>query len=271
MESARTSKVRPILPCILILFFILGVLYIYYTPLWTPPDEERHFAYCQFIAKHHELPRFTPDFDETSVYMAFHPPLYYLIGSLFCSADSPPVEEELFINPLPGPTTLLHPQEDIATFSENVRSAYLLRLLSLLLSSITIYCVYKSSLLVFHGKQGIASIAALLVAMNPEFMHISASISNENLSTACATAFIYCLLRYLCEGPSTGCAVLLGILLGSSLLTKISGFFLAPLTLCFFVYVLLKRSENAGKHVLLIFFLSAWNRGMVVSAQLDSI
>ena len=226
MESTRTSKARPILPFILILFFILGVLYIYYTPLWTPPDEERHFAYCQFIAKHHKLPRFTPEFDETGVYMAFHPPLYYLTGSLLCSADSPPIEEEIFVNPLPGPTTLLHPQEDISTFSGNVRSAYLLRLLSLLLGSITIYCIYKSSLIIFHGNQGIASIAALFVAMNPEFMHISASISNENLSTALSTAFIFFLLRYLRESPTAGCAVSLGILLGCALITKtIESFF----------------------------------------------
>ena len=180
-----------------------------------------------------------------------------MIGSPFCSSVSPPVEEEIHINPLPGPITLLHPPDKILALSENVRSAYVLRLLSLLMGAFTVYYVYKSSLLMFREKQDIAIIACLLVGMNPEFMHISASISNENLNTALSTAFIFFLLRYLREGPSTRDSIALGLLLGCVLITKTSSFFLVPLTLCFFVYLLIKGSKHAGRHILLIAFFAA--------------
>jgi hypothetical protein len=51
----------------LLIFLSLGLAYSYYTPLWNPPDEERHFAYCEYIAQHHKLPAYQPDAQENIV------------------------------------------------------------------------------------------------------------------------------------------------------------------------------------------------------------
>jgi hypothetical protein len=256
MALMVTSK-KSFLAFVLLFFFALGALYSYYTPLWTPADEERHYAYMQFVARNHTLPRFTADFEETEVFMAFHPPLYYLLGSLFVPRNSTPVEEEIIVNPLPGPTTLLHPREQIKTFSGNARTAYAIRLLSLMLGSLTVVFVYKTALIVFSGRHDIAALAALLVAMNPQFMHVCASVSNETLSTTIATAYIFFMLRCLREPTTTGQAALLGVLLGCALLTKTSCFFLGPLTLCVFISLGIRGSKNAVGHALLIVLLSA--------------
>ena len=82
----------------LLLFLLFGLGYSYYTPLWNPPDEERHFAYCEYIAHHHKLPDYVKDPKGNSVTMAFHPPLYYLMGSLFFGNDRGLLEELISAN-----------------------------------------------------------------------------------------------------------------------------------------------------------------------------
>ncbi len=77
------KNVLPPITVVLILFFSLGALYNFVTPLWNPPDEERHFAYCEYIAHNRRLPVYRPDYEGNMVSMAFHPPLYYIIGALF--------------------------------------------------------------------------------------------------------------------------------------------------------------------------------------------
>ena len=78
---------------VLALFLFLGLCYSYYTPLWTPPDEDRHFVYCEHIARNLTLPDFTPHSKNNIVGMGYQPPLYYFLGSLFCRN-----ENKLFVN-----------------------------------------------------------------------------------------------------------------------------------------------------------------------------
>ena len=240
-----------------LLFVVIGVLYVASTPLWTPADEERHFAYCQFIAQQHSLPVFRSDFQQNSVYMAFHPPLYYLLGSLFCSADAPLLEEQIRVHPGPGNTTLVHPPEQVASFSGTARSAYLLRLVSLLLGALTIWFAFRCVAIVFPNEPAIGIAAVLFVAMNPEFMHVSASISNENLSTTLASGCVFLLLRYLQRPYAFGGVLAIGVILGCALLTKTSNLFLVPLAVCLCAYLMIQRRPRAGRDLLLIMFVAA--------------
>ena len=85
-----------------VLFFIFGVCYNYFTPLFDPLDEERHYAYAEFIAQKHTLPSYKAAPEGNSVHMAYHPPLYYLICALFFPEDQRLLKEELSVNDGPG-------------------------------------------------------------------------------------------------------------------------------------------------------------------------
>ena len=112
----------------LLLFVSLGLCYSYYTPLWSPPDEERHFTYCEYIAQHHKLPEVSYNTEGNIVHMAYQPPLYYLIGSLFCKDDGKLLEEEIFINDGPGFKRISYPNRGAEfPYSGKARSAHLLR------------------------------------------------------------------------------------------------------------------------------------------------
>jgi hypothetical protein len=93
----------------IVLFFILGLGYNFYTPLWTPPDEERHFAYCDYIAQHHTLPYLDPEDEGLHITEATHPPLFYILGALFCKNDGQTIHDKITLNDGPGYTELLSP------------------------------------------------------------------------------------------------------------------------------------------------------------------
>ena len=238
----------------LLLFLSLGLCYSYYTPLWNPPDEERHFAYLEYIAQNHKLPYLKLDQEHNHIAQAIHPPLYYLIASLFCRDDGKVLSEELIVNDGPGFNTITHPKHEGGfPYSGKARSAHLLRYLSLTLSSATICFIYLMVLAIFPGEILLASPTALFAGMNPQFLHISASVSNENLSTALSTIYLFVLLYYLNYPVKTRHHIATGVLLGGCLLSKTSTLFFIPLTICVVAWVTFRDKRKLFGNLLLIF------------------
>ena len=188
---------------IVVLFIAVGLYYSYYTPLWNPPDEERHFAYCEYIAQNHQLPHLIFEEEKRNIAQAIHPPLFYLLASLFCKNDGHLIQETVFINDGPGFNTIAHPgHESTFPFGGKAREAHFIRLLSLLLSAVAVCFVYLLVLVIFPGETTLAVATTIFVAMNPQFLHISVSVSNDPLSTALSTIYLFTLLCYI-KGGST--------------------------------------------------------------------
>jgi 4-amino-4-deoxy-L-arabinose transferase-like glycosyltransferase len=247
----------------IILFLIFGFYYNYYTPLWTPPDEERHFAYCDYIAQHHTVPYLDPQDEGLHITEATHPPLFYMLGSLFCKKDGQTIHEQIILNDGPGYAQLLNPPgEEKFPYAGKARSAYLIRLLSIVFSAITIYFIYMVALTIFPGETTLATASALFIAVNPQFIHISASVSNESLSSMLSTMLLFTLLRYLQGHNTRKHQVIIGILLGCDLLTKISTIIYVPVT-CLVIMGGFFRTKKDLLVALLItfssaFFISGW-------------
>ena len=242
---------------VLIIFFFLGLCFNYYTPLWNPPDEERHFIYSEYIAQHHKLPDYRYDPEGNIVSMAFHPPLYYLMGALLFVNDRELLEEKISINDGPGFNTLTHPKGEWGSaYSGKVRTAYLLRLFSLILSGITLYLIYLTCLTIYPGDHTFASTTALFVATIPQFLHFSASISNETLSTTVSTAYLLSLIYSLKEPHKTKWLVIGGILLGLCLLTRTFSIFYVPVTVCFMCWVYVRNKKALIKSLCIVFAMA---------------
>jgi len=243
---------------ILLIFVLLGLYYSYYTPLWNPPDEERHFAYCEYIAQNHTLPEYRSDVAEGTTFIAVHPPLYYLLGSFFCKDDGKLLEEEIFVNDGTGFINIVHPKEEREfPYSGKARSAHLLRLFSLALSALNIYVIYLLVLRIFPGKTILASSTALFVATIPQFLHISASISNENMSSALSTLYLFVLLYYLKGQVRAIHHIITGVLLGCCLLSKVTAMFYLPLTLCVIIFSCLRDTRRLIASSFVVFCTAA--------------
>jgi hypothetical protein len=209
------------------------------------------------------LPEYQSDPEKNFVAMAFHPPLYYLIGSLLCKDDGKLIEEEIFINDGPGYNNVSHPKnERDFPYSGKARTAHLLRIFSLALSALNLYFIYLLVLKIFPGEIVLASATALFVATIPQYLHTSASISNDNLAITSSTAYFLSLLYYL-ENPFKLLRVSIsGLLLGFCLLSKSSTLFYLPITICIVTWICLRNRRNPIMHLSVIFgvvaFVAGW-------------
>lgn len=232
---------RTALPVITILIFLLlGLGYSSFTPLWSPPDEELHFSYCEYIARNHSLPHLIPSAENARVSQAFHPPLYYLIGSLFCRNHGKLIQEVVRVNDGPGFNVVEHPKNETI----KARSAHLLRFFTLLLSALAIYLIYEMVLTIFPGEVILAAATALFVGTIPQFLHISASISNEMMAVTLSTLYLFALLQYSRFSDTLRQTITRGLILGGCLLSKVSTAFLLPVTLCVMVFFLFRERKK---------------------------
>ena len=110
-----------------------------------------------------------------------------------------------------------------------VLAAHIVRLFSVLLGAVTVYFTWRLARLLFPAALSIAWLAAVLVALNPQFLFISASISNDTLVTCCTTIGLWLLLWIVNKHwkaatlPSTPTLLGLGVTLGIAALSKVSG------------------------------------------------
>lgn len=243
---------------IAILFLLLGLGYSYYTPLWNPPDEERHFSYCEYVAHYHKLPDYSEFPEGNIVLLACHPPLYYLIASLFFWNDSGLLEELISINDAPGFNIINHPQNNTdVLYAKKARIAYILRFFSLILSGVTLWCIYRTALIIFPGDIFFSCICILFVSTIPEFLHISAAVSNDSLTIALSSAYILSILSSINNPKKTALWVLSGIVLGLCLLSKTFTFMFLPITICFICFWYLRKKQNPTQPLLVIIGVAA--------------
>jgi len=239
------------------LFLLMGLGYSYYTPLWAPPDEERHLAYSEYIAQHKKLPYLEAAEKGFHIAQALHPPLYYLIGALFCSDNKGLILQQVTINEGPGYTIITPPHNNNdPSYASKAKRAYLLRLLSLVFSALTVYLSFIIILAIFPGDTAGAALGALLIATNPQFLHISAAVSNEPLSTALATLYCLILAYYVKDPFKISIQVLAGIVLGFCLLTKLSTILFIPVTGFAIIWLHKKHWKNLISSMAVIFLIA---------------
>ncbi|MCX8125396.1 MAG: hypothetical protein N3F66_14705 [Spirochaetes bacterium] len=246
-----------------IIFFLLGTVYSITTPLWVPPDEERHFAYCEYIAQHHQLPALVPSTDGIRITEATHPPLYYILASFFCNDDGRSIHEVITVNDGPGYRNIVHaPDEEKFPYSGKARSAHLIRLFSLLLATVTVVLIYHIALIIFSGDMLLATSAAIFAATNAQFIHIAASVSNETLAAMFSAMIVYVLLGYFNGQFLFRTHVITGFLLGCGLLTKITTAIFIPITYAVVFYTYTHKRKNPIRPLFVIsalsFFISGW-------------
>jgi 4-amino-4-deoxy-L-arabinose transferase-like glycosyltransferase len=225
---------------ILAAYLLLGTLYVVTNPLWESPDEVHHFPMVQYLQSHAlELPSQEAGTVGLWQQEGNQPPLYYLLGALLISPiDTSDIYSVMRINPHAdigiirpdgNGNRLLHPPQ--ISLIGAVLASYILRFFSLLLGAGTIYITYRTVLLLFPDKPEIALGAAGINAFIPMALYINASINNDNLSNLLANGLVFVLARLLLEKapPNWKTYVLLGILTGAGLLSKLSIGLLIPI------------------------------------------
>ena len=232
---AIADRDRLLATLIVTLGLLHALIYALVIPPWGLLDESQHFHYIQVVAQEHRLPvmwrdrlseeivdsifavkRYVtlgadgmpdrarisaPGLLDTESYEAHHPPLYFAVLALFYPLGPSDVLSKLFV----------------------------LRVVGVVLSSVTLIVVWKSSRWLWPGHAWIAVVATLFVALNPERAASAARLSNDVLlEVMCAVAFGLLSLAWA-KGLSYRLALALAIVLGLATLTKFSGFLILPI------------------------------------------
>jgi len=210
---------------VVLLYISFGVAFGIIVPLWEPPDEIRHFIYAKYVADKLSLPPLSRELGENSVTLAFHPPLYHALMAPLASG----YPDENPLNDIQR--TGVRSRERIYTYnvvgtqfpySGLPRRARLMRLASLALGVTVILCTWLVGREIFPEEPWLPFVGTAIVALNPQFLFITASINDNVLSSALGAVILLILTHGTIARATPGLTLALGIAFGAALLTTTS-------------------------------------------------
>lgn len=223
---------------IISLFVVLSVIYSLVTPVFEASDELSHYPVVQYIATHWQLPVQHPGVETLWEQEGSQPPLYYAISAALTSwidtSDLPLVRDR---NPhaklgitldTDNKNMILHTEAEAFPWKGTVLAVHLLRFFSIVLGALSVYLCFRLAQEIWPDPPEIAIVTAGLVAFNPMFVFITASVNNDNLTITLASLVLLILVRVLKTGLTRKRTIVLAIAAALAALTKISGLTLYP-------------------------------------------
>ncbi len=250
---------------VLILFLIVGSTFAVTTPLFEASDELWHYPVIWRLGRGQGLPVLDAHDPGPWRQEAGQPPLYYFIMALATGwIDTTDMHAVRRLNPhvdsgvvtADGNTNLaIHTGTEHFPWRGTVLAVRLVRLLSVLLGTGTVYLTYLLALEVCPDCPVLAAGAAGVLAFTPMFAFIAGSVNNDNLAILMASAtvllitrmgapadtekkirFVFKSQRKRVHGRISIMHLMLGILLGLGALTKLSLLVLFPVAAAIIAY-----------------------------------
>jgi hypothetical protein len=241
---------------LLLLYLGLGLLYDWATPIFEATDEGYHFAVIRWIAQGRGLPVQDPAQGADWEQEGSQPPLYHVLsaGLTFWinSSDWPQVfVRNPFLQHIPGTPQNVnfyrHTPDQAFPYHGTTLAVHLIRWFSLGLGALTVAGVYRLAVAVFPRREGLPFLATALVAFNPKFIFVTASVNNDNLLMLLSTLILIVCLQAMQPNGRWRLRqdIGLGLLLGLAALTKVSGLVLWPLAALAVGWRVLKRERRS--------------------------
>lgn len=237
-SDLRSASIERRIAVIVGVHVALALLWSVVVPLGEGPDEPGHFAYPLFVAATNRLPVQRAQATASDVPGEGHqPPLAYWL--MQPAVRWLPAEERILqmgANPRfrwnggDQPNAFFRSSRDIPPYQGLALAWHLARGVSALLGGATVWLTYLTARRLIPD---LALSAAALLAFNPQFIFAHALVSNDPLLITLASGLIYSCIRIVApeQRDSRRWAVVVGVLLGALLLTKLSALALIPLPL----------------------------------------
>jgi hypothetical protein len=238
---------------ILILFLALTSIYSIITPIGRGADEWAHYWYAQFIAQNGRLP-LSPAEREAAGYKSDWPPLYHLgaatVTAWIDTAGPPtfkfradPNHLRRQIIPAPRSEAILHTEDELFPWQQEILVWHLGRFLSIVFSLGTLLVTYRLALEVFTSSKvtsskiaysinagnyalrfpssrTLALICVAFLAFTPRFLFTGMLFNYDSLTLLMASLFLWLAVRVAKGYHSRWGFWALGGLAGLALLTK---------------------------------------------------
>jgi 4-amino-4-deoxy-L-arabinose transferase-like glycosyltransferase len=251
-----------------LLFIILGLGYSTFTPIFENSDETLHYPYIKHLADGLGLPLAAPG--QLWNQEGTQPPLYYAIvaaSTFWIDSDNLPellqrnphwrfTEVRALIND--NQNLVLHGPPDAWPYQRAALAVHLGRWWSLLFGLLTVSAAFLLARRLFPANLPLT--ATTLMALNPQFIRVSATVSNDSLSAALTTWTVLAAF-WLTEPPTQRVGesasyssplrrfapLLLGLLTGLAVLAKLSSLstlFLVAFILFWRLFFLSQEHQN---------------------------
>jgi hypothetical protein len=235
-----------------ILFVSLGLGYSFLTPIFENSDETLHYPYAKHLADGWGLPLAIAG--QLWNQEGTQPPLYYALvaaSTFWLDTDNLPhllqrnphwlfTEVRALIND--NQNLVLHGPMDAFPYRRAALAVHIGRWWSLLFGLLTVIFTFWLTRRLFPTNLPLALTATALTALNPQFLRVSATLSNDSLSSALTALTVLLAFRFTehncfsitkgqgsrgAEGqrrfhPCSPAPLLLGLLAGLAILTKLS-------------------------------------------------
>lgn len=246
---------------ILLLYLVFGALYLAATPVFEANDEIWHFGFVQHIRQHGSLP--VQQFDGVDTLYQQHgsqPPLYYALMALVTSpVDIDDADQYRLLNPHVnklqpesfGNKNLVVHDGTLSMLRGAGLAVLIIRALGLAMGAATIVLVFKVGEMIAPQRPTVAFVAAALTGLNPMFIFVSASVSNDSLAMLLNGALVLLLLRTLRDGFRLRYSLAIALLFAISCLTKLTTFAVLPMFVGAAFFAQRKTNDRRGA---LIFF-----------------
>jgi hypothetical protein len=178
---------------------LIGLLYVFLAlgysllmPMWDAPDEQGHYRYALYVARHGEQPR------RRDTHEAIQPPLYYWLASVpirLLDAIDPALVD--FYAPPQRRDYRVHDWN-----AENYRFLFgplLLRWLNLLPGLATLWLIYAAARRFAAESREVALATTAFAGLTPQFLHNSSSVSNDALANLAGALLFWLLSRAVLE------------------------------------------------------------------------
>jgi 4-amino-4-deoxy-L-arabinose transferase-like glycosyltransferase len=243
--------------------------YIYASPHFESPDSITHIAMIKWISEHNsELPIQSKGHNQLYGQQASQPPLYYFlmmpVWSVFDTSDFDDIYQRNFLAISGNPSRLgnrnlvMYQQPHPPYLQGTSLAIYAMRLITLMMSTVTVIGVFQSARTILPDRLGFAVLATSFTAFNPQFLFIGASVSNDNLVTMLATLITWQMLIMLRDGFQTRRSLILAVLITFATLTKLNGLVLVLVVALAGLWVAYRTRNIRGLIILGSAMLGFW-------------
>ncbi len=231
MSSRHTRWRRHLgIVALLTVYLALASTYNFVTPLFEAPDEIWHYLYVRHLASGKGLPiQVETGSSLLDQQEAAQPPLYYALAALVTtSAPRGELSSIAVENPsgsVGDPTTdgnknhFVHGLSQAFPWRGEVWTVHLARATSTALGALTVALTYLTGL-ELGLPLGVALAGAAAVALNPQFLFMSAAVDNDVAVAAAGALLLWCVVRQLRRPLSHRRSAMHGVVAGLALLAK---------------------------------------------------
>ena len=214
------------------LFVLAGAVYSVVVPLFEAPDEVWHFSFAHYLATSRALPIQSTGGEDVWLREAGQPPLYHAAAAVLAGRfDLSAFPDAVRFNPdhpfvtnysdSTAPNLFIHTRAEAFPWRGYVTAVHAIRFFTVLLGAATVLGVY------FVAREAVvdplwALAAAAFAAFNPNFIYISSVVNNDTAVSLFSTWAVWAAVRLGKGTDARRLDVLLGLLVGLALLSKLS-------------------------------------------------